>query len=311
MPHAVELDISLVNREVIVSKRPLFVLHFCVRNGKKCNALPLPPMLVFCVAVDAPRLRIDALEPIATTPAAVVVLQALIGLEAQLVDVRRWSAQLDAAYGVGKPQRALEAMLGLRQVLPAVAVRYARIRRHVVAFDGAVLGHVIGSFGELGIRAQIFVIAAQLAQLRSAVIGEVGRSAGDAGQRADAGDRASTFDEIGTLLCVGAMFHQTFDKVTNAFATESIRRVRARYHAGVLRAERDIAALADVPTVATFLADGMANQGRPAVQSACTLTVAALSCRLGSELDSSRWVGSSLRRLDTAAAHAFVAGGVR
>ena len=94
-----------------------------------------------------------------------IALSALCTLEAQLVRFRDHRAQLRAAHATGDPPRALVGLEGVCRVFGDLAATYTRLRTQVITYDGAMMGDSVSSFGELALRAQALLVAAELSQI--------------------------------------------------------------------------------------------------------------------------------------------------
>jgi hypothetical protein len=246
--------------------------------------------------VPAPRTPAATHEDWRTTPLVALpsqtVLDELRGLEAQLACFRDFRAQLEASYGTGNTEQALEGARGLRRATHGLATTYVRLRRHVLAFDAAVMGDKIGSFGELAIRAQTLFVAAQLNELAHAIDAE--RQAPAAANRGEAlfTGNLRCVDDVASLFCdafarINAIWlpyraggvHTPAPGASVASQTERA----ARYRNAICDAQRALSALGDEPTIASFLRAGAARTDWPAVHSACGRITLALQISLAGE----------------------------
>jgi hypothetical protein len=235
--------------------------------------------------------RYAEIEPSLASSAA-IALRMLVVLQMQLIDLRRSAAKLDAAVGCKSQRVALEGIVGVSCAFERIAVAYARLRTHVVAFDGAELGDTVESLGELAIRAEMFVVAVQLSRLGTAIGAAVTR--GEAG--ADRARRLfdDRFDSINDVAeCVLREFgrinalwvpHRKASQAPGQPHPTPEDRAR-RYRAGIRDAQRALTILASESNLAPFLRAGAACSDWLDVQSAASLIAIALQINLTVEPD--------------------------
>jgi hypothetical protein len=188
------------------------------------------------------------------------VFDSLRSLNAQLARYGSRAAQLKHAEGTGNQRLALEGMR-------TIATLYLGIRRQVVSADGAVMGEHVGSLGELGLRAQTLLVAAELSPLVEADAEWKGSRRGADGVRLLS---AALYDELAGINTPW-MVHARGDVRAAApgeSSAEHIERV-ARYHGAIRQAQRAIAAVGVHSKVASLLRAGIANPAWPVVHTAC------------------------------------------
>jgi hypothetical protein len=160
-----------------------------------------------------------------------------------------------------------------------LASSYARIRGPVVEFDRAVFGR-LESFGELGLRGQMFIVETQLRLLEA-----LPTSPDDVEWAA----LAPQLPEVAAFIRLELAFstaewtpyrkaRSSAESTMSAALTEG-QRVR-RYHTEILAAQQRLYAIASAPRVDGFLLDGATCDRSPRVQSACAQIHRALQLRV-------------------------------
>lgn len=203
-----------------------------------------------------------------------IVLRTLVALEAELVHFRGYARQLEAANGTGDFQRSLAAATGVRRVFDSLAAVYTRLRTHVVAFDGAVMGDTgdtVGSFGELAIRAEMGVVAAELSQLVDAMDADA--------MAVESSQRASSSEYAGVLLGeappsideIWGSIREEFEHINRTWLPyrKTGEPSSERYHDAIRDAQQAVIAIGQTPDVARFLRAGTTCTRWPAVRAAC------------------------------------------
>ena len=248
----------------------------------------VPAALTLATPDEAgPRTSLDA-------PASQTVLDELRALEAQLTCFREFRRQLEASYGTGNMEPARSAAHGVRRAIHGLATSYARLRRNVLAFDAAVMGERVGSFGELAIRAKALFVAAQLNELAHAIDAERRAPASLARCEALFTGKLRSIDDLASLFC------DAFARINATWLPHRARGAgtpmpgerpgshaerATRYRAAISDSQRALVALGDDPTIASFLRAGAALSDWPAVHSACGRIALALQISLSGEPD--------------------------
>lgn len=222
------------------------------------------------------------------------MLDELRALEAQLTCFREFRRQLEASYGTGNMEPARSAAHGVRRAIHGLATSYARLRRNVLAFDAAVMGERVGSFGELAIRAKALFVAAQLNELAHAIDAERRAPASLARCEALFTGKLRSIDDLASLFC------DAFARINATWLPHRARGAgtpmpgerpgshaerATRYRAAISDSQRALVALGDDPTIASFLRAGAALSDWPAVHSACGRIALALQISLSGEPD--------------------------
>ncbi len=228
------------------------------------------------------------------TSSAVISLRSLLLLQAQTVEWRRYTRQLEAAQAAQEATMVLEAMTGIGDVFRQLALAYTRLRTHVVAFDGAEIGDTIESFGELAIRGQMFIVTAQLGRLDLEI-----RSATNGSRSEVVRARNLFFGRFGNAEGVAAFVRGEFHRINAnwvphrkagataqpdaSLLTDAQR--AARYSSAIRDAQHDLAALSDETNLAPLLRSWTQLAEWPALQTAATMMAIALSLNLTVEPD--------------------------
>lgn len=224
--------------------------------------------------------------------ASVSTLDALVTLQSQTYAFRRYARQLDAAHAAENEGLIAESVKGIWGVFRELTFAHARLRAHVTSHDGA---HSAESFGELAIRAEMFVVSVELGELTKAVHQERSR---ETTALTSAGAlfvlQSIDIDEMATLFRAGFeranglwMPHRkTSQRGESGHGNRRGSDERAERHQVAIRqAQRAINALARDTRIAPLLRAGKISHDWPAVHLATTRISAALGIDLIGELD--------------------------
>jgi hypothetical protein len=245
------------------------------------------------------------------TLASDFVLWELLLLEEQVKAFRRHARTLAATFGTGPVVLAIEAMTGVRGVLDRLAATVGRLRAHVVAYDGQLMGNEVESMGELWLRAAMMVVAEQLSKIgaESRSGPRHGHPSGTTRSPALFVGKFRTFDDLvsfvleelsrihGSWMCYSPRYGRCSGTV------EQSHERRFLYRRAVADAQRALATLREDPEVAHFLYVGRESTDWPELRMACNQILTALGISLDVELDPSLLQGP----LAHAPAHSLVA----
>ena len=206
-----------------------------------------------------------------------IILRALVVIQDQIHELRSCAQLYSVAREAGDTRTFELVWARIVRAVELVYASYGRVRPPVIAFDGPEFGGV-ESFGELGLRAQMYIVEVQLRRLEGLFACPFDSRWSHLAPQLPAVAESIRVD-LALATARWKPYRKTHVTTGSTIALTNEQRV-ARYHEEVLAAEQKHYLIAAEPRVENFLFAGTACVFSSEVQSACAMILHALQLRL-------------------------------
>jgi hypothetical protein len=204
-----------------------------------------------------------------------IVVRALVVIHDQIAEFRSCDRLLQIAREMQDARTFHLVGLRVARAQELIASSFARIRRPILEFDSTVFGRP-ESFGELGLRGQMYVVELQRRRLEALFASPPNEECA-----ALAAQFPVVAQSIRVELALATALWKPYRKAESTISAVITDEQRlARYHAEILAAEQRLYAIASEPRIEDFLFAGTACSKTPDVQSACAMIHRALQIRV-------------------------------
>jgi hypothetical protein len=245
--------------------------------------------LVFCAVVPdscVTRSPISLPPDISlATSNATIALRALSTLQQQVTELQRHTCLFVVAHQSDDVYGALQALRGIRQAFDRLALVYARLRIStglIEKDDKDSPG--VSSFSEVAIRAEIYIVTAQLERIAAAIdlISASGPEGAERAARLPFGRFASIQGLTGFILSEFKRIYAIWQPYCAPHQPRS-HSANDAYRSALASAQRELTELLTEPNLATFLSAAVRCIDWPAIQSAASIIIIALQTSIPME----------------------------